>query len=333
MGGPGGADVRTTSSTNGCGSCVGNVLLDFSNFDSTANCIGCSINAPGSANNQTAAPLLVNPAGGDFHQLVGSPTIDAGVDDGGNGSADADGNPRKIGSAIDIGAFEDGHPRVATEPAANLTASGATLRGSLNPVGFPTTYFFEWGPTTAYGNRLPTSDVSAGAGNVTQTVAQDLQGLAPGTTLHYRLVAANLFGTVAGNDQSFTTLVPFVFTGVRLGVRVLVVRRGRFIRIPIPCPTGVTGSCAGRIRLVTASRMIVPSAGAAARRKRITLGTARFSVPAGSTKRTRLRLSRPARKLVAVRRRLKVVATLTATANATTKRTRQRVTVRNPRRR
>jgi hypothetical protein len=333
-GGPGGADVRTTSSTNDCGVCFGNVLLDFSNFDSVANCAGCSTNAPSSANNQATAPLLVNVAGGDFHQRPGSPTIDAGVTDVANGPLDPDGHPRTIGAATDIGAFEDGHPRAVTEPAANVTLSGATLRGSVNPVGFLSTWYFEWGTTTAYGNRAPATDASAGDGTAAQPVSQDLAGLVPGTTVHYRLVAANSFGTVFGSDQSFTTLVPFAFTGVRLGVRVLVVRRGRLIRIPIPCPSGVTGSCAGRIRLVTASRVVVPpSAGASARRRKLTLGTARFSVPAGTTKRTRLRLSRPARRLVATRRRLRVVAILNATANATTKTTRQRVTVRNPRRR
>jgi hypothetical protein len=325
--------VRTTSGAAAiCPSgCFGNVLLDYSNYDSLVDCTGCSSSAPGSAHNQTAAPLLVNPAAGDLHQQAGSPTVDAGVDDPANGTTDPDGNPRTLGFATDIGAFEDGHPRVATDPATSVTFTGATLHGSVNPAGFPTTWYFEWGPTTAYGNRLPATDASAGSGNAAQAVSVDLQGLSPGATVHYRLVAANSFGTILGNNQSFTTLVPFTFTGLRLGVRRLVVRRGRFIRIPIRCPSEVTGSCVGRIRLVTASRVIVP--GASAARRRLTLGTARFNVGAGATKRTRLRLTRPARRLVARQRRLRVVATLRATANGTTKTMRKRVIVRNPRRR
>src|SRR5215211_4039916 len=115
-GGPGAADVRTTASVSGCGAggggaCFGNLLIDYSNFDGIANCFFCSISAPGSAHNQTAAPLLVNLAGDDLHQLAGSPTVDAGVDDPANGSTDPDGNPRPLGAATDIGAFEDGHPR------------------------------------------------------------------------------------------------------------------------------------------------------------------------------------------------------------------------------
>ena len=150
-GAPGGADVRTTSGAAAiCPiGCFGNVLLDYSNYDSLVDCTGCSSSAPGSAHNQTAAPLLLNLVMGDFHQALGSPTIDAGVDDPANGTTDPDGNPRTLGTATDIGAFEDGHPRAATEPATNVTFIGATLNGSVNPAGFPTIWYFEWGSTTA----------------------------------------------------------------------------------------------------------------------------------------------------------------------------------------
>ena len=323
-GGPSGGDLRTNSSTNGCGSCFGNVSLDYSNFDTILNCSGCSVSPPGSAHNQTAAPLLVNLAGGDFHELPGSPTVDGGIDDAANGLSDPDGNPRKLGPAPDIGAFEDGHPLVVTGAATNITQNAGTLQGSVNPIGFVTTYYFDWGTTPAYGNRLPATDAGVGNGTVAQAVSQELQGLAPGTTVHYRLVATNSFGTAPGNDRSFTTLVPnqptLTFAGIRLGVRVLRVRRGRYILIPIACPTGVIGSCTGRIKL-------------AAARTRLTLGRASFSVRGDATKKVRLTLTRRARKLVRAKRRLRAVATLTATANATTKRTRQKVTVKNPVRR
>ena len=79
--------------------------------------------------------------------------------------------------ATDIGAFEDGHPRTTTEAATNITETGATLRGSVDPLGFATTYYFDWGPTTAYGNRIPATAVSAGSGSGAQAVAQDLGGI------------------------------------------------------------------------------------------------------------------------------------------------------------
>jgi hypothetical protein len=56
--------------------------------------------------NQTAEPLLADPAGGDFHQLPASPTIDAGAVDPLLGQVDLDGESRFMGAAPDIGADE-----------------------------------------------------------------------------------------------------------------------------------------------------------------------------------------------------------------------------------
>jgi hypothetical protein len=57
--------------------------------------------------NQTAAePLFVNAAGGDYHELLGSPTIDGGTIDVFTGPLDLDGRPRSLGLAPDIGAYE-----------------------------------------------------------------------------------------------------------------------------------------------------------------------------------------------------------------------------------
>jgi hypothetical protein len=55
----------------------------------------------------TATPaLLSNPLMGDFHQMAGSPTRDAGVVDASTGPTDFDGEPRCMGAAPDIGADE-----------------------------------------------------------------------------------------------------------------------------------------------------------------------------------------------------------------------------------
>jgi hypothetical protein len=209
QGGPNGFDVRAISPSAACPTCFGIVSLDYSNFDSVLSCTGCSASAPGSASNQTTPPLLVNQAAGDFHQVPGSPTIDAGVNNPANGTTDPDGNPRQLGTATDIGAFEDGHARAVTGAPTNLTDTGGTLQGSVNPVGFATTYQFQWGPTTAYGNQTPALPASVGSGSTPQAVSQSIGGLTPGTTVHYRVVATNSFGTAFGNDQSFVTLIPF----------------------------------------------------------------------------------------------------------------------------
>ena len=58
---------------------------------------------------QTASgffPLLVDPLNGDFRQLAGSPTINAGSPDAFTGPLDIDGQPRTMGTAMDIGGDE-----------------------------------------------------------------------------------------------------------------------------------------------------------------------------------------------------------------------------------
>jgi len=58
------------------------------------------------AGNQTAPPLFVKAAAGNFHEKLGSPTIDHGVNSLANGTTDADDAARVQGAATDIGAFE-----------------------------------------------------------------------------------------------------------------------------------------------------------------------------------------------------------------------------------
>ena len=88
------------------------------------------------------------------------------------------------------------------------------LHGTLNPNGSATTYFFQWGLTTAYG----VDSVARSAGHGTKAVAVSItaRALIPGTTYHYRLVATNGAGTTIGGDRAFTTAgnpPPTVATG------------------------------------------------------------------------------------------------------------------------
>lgn len=68
--------------------------------------------APGTATNQTAAPLFVDPAAKDFRPLPGSPTIDAGLADGLLGPLALNGEARSLPRCIggtpvpDVGAYE-----------------------------------------------------------------------------------------------------------------------------------------------------------------------------------------------------------------------------------
>ncbi len=95
-------------------------------------------------------------------------------------------------------------PTVSTLTAEDVTQTSAVLKGAVNPNGQATTYHFEWGTSTSYGNVTPDRD--AGTGKSSVSVEETIANLTPGTTYHYRLVAVNPTGTSYGSDRSFTTV-------------------------------------------------------------------------------------------------------------------------------
>jgi hypothetical protein len=98
-------------------------------------------------------------------------------------------------------------PAVNTGAAKAVTYAAATLGGTVNPAGSATSYYFQYGPTRAYGGQSAIG--SAGAGAKPVPVAVGISGLQPLTIYHYRLVAVNANGTTLGADRSFqTTKVP-----------------------------------------------------------------------------------------------------------------------------
>jgi hypothetical protein len=92
-----------------------------------------------------------------------------------------------------------------SEPFTSVTSSSATLHAKIDPGGAPTTYFFEYGPTAAYGSK--TSLASAGAGSEPVIVFANLKELQPETTYYVRVVASNEKATdgVSGGEGSFST--------------------------------------------------------------------------------------------------------------------------------
>jgi hypothetical protein len=94
-------------------------------------------------------------------------------------------------------------PAAATGPAQQVQFASATVSGTVNPSGAATSYFFEYGSTSAYG--MQTSPASAGSGTANVPVEQMLSGLAASTTYHYRLVATNSTSTSLGSDRTLTT--------------------------------------------------------------------------------------------------------------------------------
>ena len=108
-------------------------------------------------------------------------------------------------------------PVVTTGGASSLTSASATVKGTVNPEGSDTSYYFEYGTDTSYGTT--TTPGSAGAGTTAQSVSAPLTGLTGSTTYHYRLVATNANGTTDGPDATFTTkAAPGVTTGAATGI-------------------------------------------------------------------------------------------------------------------
>jgi hypothetical protein len=94
-------------------------------------------------------------------------------------------------------------PTVATGTAANVTQTSATLRGTVNPQGSATTYYFQYGKAASYGAQ--TGPASAGAGTKGIAEKAPVVGLTPNTTYHFRVVATNIAGATVGADRTFTT--------------------------------------------------------------------------------------------------------------------------------
>jgi DNA-binding beta-propeller fold protein YncE len=110
-------------------------------------------------------------------------------------------------------------PSATTLPAQDLSPTGATLTGEVHPHHSPTTYYFEYGLTTAYGASVPAAqDGDAGSADDPVTVAERIGSLQPATTYHYRLVATNQAGTSRGDDETFTTTGAFPSSTSRAGI-------------------------------------------------------------------------------------------------------------------
>jgi sugar lactone lactonase YvrE len=96
-------------------------------------------------------------------------------------------------------------PRVTPEAAGSVVETSATLNAMVNPGVLATQYKFEWGPTTAYGNSVPVSAKSIGAGAKTVKVSEKVEGLKPWVLYHFRVGATNAEGTTYSQDRQFTT--------------------------------------------------------------------------------------------------------------------------------
>jgi alpha-tubulin suppressor-like RCC1 family protein len=104
-----------------------------------------------------------------------------------------------------------------TGAASNVSETGATLNGVVAAWGWrEATYVFEYGTSTSYGASVPTPagviggritcGLPCGPPHAEQfPVSENLTGLEPNTTYHYRLVSTSAGNTSYGKDATFTT--------------------------------------------------------------------------------------------------------------------------------
>ncbi len=91
-------------------------------------------------------------------------------------------------------------PSIEAATSSHLTATSADIDAEVNPHGFETTYYIEYGPTTQYGSVTPSQTLPAG--NASEAVVVHLTEL-QGVLYHFRVVAESKWGAVRTEDQSF----------------------------------------------------------------------------------------------------------------------------------
>jgi hypothetical protein len=94
-------------------------------------------------------------------------------------------------------------PLVKDLAADQIGTTSARLKGRVRPNSQATTYHFEYGPTADYGMTTPTA--YAGSSYDLEQVLATVDGLAPVTKYHYRVVAENDAGATIGPDRVFAT--------------------------------------------------------------------------------------------------------------------------------
>ena len=87
-------------------------------------------------------------------------------------------------------------PSVTSQAASNITASSATLNGTVNPGGYETTVSFQYGTDPTLATFTTASAGTLPAGTTDVSVQAAVSALSPGTTYYYRVLASNAENTV-----------------------------------------------------------------------------------------------------------------------------------------
>jgi hypothetical protein len=168
-------------------------------------------------------PLVIDPSDGSLlirlrEKIVQIPTTNplvksaptttvAGLGGYGAFSLDATGQTLYVSEYRQISIFhrEPPSPPYALKPIEVdlIRSNKVELHSGLIAGGATTTYHFEYGTSTAYGQS--TAPKTAPFSHYAVTFDEELQNLAPSTTYHVRLVADNGVSTTYGAERVFTT--------------------------------------------------------------------------------------------------------------------------------
>lgn len=96
-----------------------------------------------------------------------------------------------------------GAPVVQTDSTTAPYISTVVVKGTINPNGAPTTYWYEYGQTSVLSSK--TAGYLVGSGYTTLYTPAYITGLLSNTNYYFRLVAQNNLGTVNGITYSFKT--------------------------------------------------------------------------------------------------------------------------------
>ncbi len=147
--------------------------------------------APTTASQSVAVPVANLPAGRTFHYRIVATNI-LGTTHG-----------------RDLTFRSASAPRISGVRATDVTANSALLNARIDPVGYDTSYYFEYGTTSAYGSEIPLSPGDdLAVTDSPQNVSQEISDLTPGVTYHFRVVATNEWGEGASEDTTVDFLPP-----------------------------------------------------------------------------------------------------------------------------
>ncbi|MGA2469069.1 MAG: hypothetical protein ABSG64_00060 [Solirubrobacteraceae bacterium] len=199
-------------------------------------------------------------------------------------------------------------PAVVTGTPTSVTQTSATLAGTVNSQGVtPSDCHFDYGTTTAYGSSAPCAQ-SPGSGSSPVAVSASISGLAPGTTYHFRLVAANASGSTTGSDQSFTT--PSVPTpSATVSITGSLHFTAGAVHAPLGCGAG-GATCSGSVAIDYRVRLAATKKTKAHTVTRV-LGSASYTLSAGKGSTIKVRLSSAGKALLARKGKLKVTVVVT----------------------